>query len=402
MPSFAYAQSLIDNLNLAPFVPVVLDALMMIATRGYEYFVGNGDGIIYILVWFFLGITITLYVFKMYFPKKWLGYFGFSGGGEIYEGQATGWQIAENVMRPGLRAVIAAVLLLQISPVFLTQWLVNPFLELGAIYTNAITQTINDSGSAPKIECPSSIIDKGWVSQASCEFLVQPVSDLSHANNQIVKRGFEFINSGLRGLFTLVPQGGENFLNIITGLLLVITFVGCNLFMALLIIQGIFNFGMQLILYPFNVFTYVVKSSDKWFDIWPAFSGVTKALQDLIITMIACAFMLCIDLAVIKALFQWNTSVFVVAASGSAYSNLPQTANTAMGFGEHSVTWLSAILTFYLFFKIFDMTQQQLKLYTGGGLDGLYNQVKSDSKTLYGGIKDMGKKLGTAIGWIKK
>lgn len=402
MPSFAYAQSLIDNLNLAPFVPVVLDALMMIATRGYEYFVGNGDGIIYILVWFFLGITITLYVFKMYFPKKWLGYFGFSGGGEIYEGQATGWQIAENVMRPGLRAVIAAVLLLQISPVFLTQWLVNPFLELGAIYTNAITQTINDSGSAPKIECPSSIIDKGWVSQASCEFLVQPVSDLSHANNQIVKRGFEFINSGLRGLFTLVPQGGENFLNIITGLLLVITFVGCNLFMALLIIQGIFNFGMQLILYPFNVFTYVVKSSDKWFDIWPAFSGITKALQDLIITMIACAFMLCIDLAVIKALFQWNTSVFVVAASGSAYSNLPQTANIAMGFGEHSVTWLSAILTFYLFFKIFDMTQQQLKLYTGGGLDGLYNQVKSDSKTLYGGIKDMGKKLGTAIGWIKK
>ena len=130
--------------------------------------------------------------------------------------------------------------------------------------------------------------------------------------------------------------------------------------------------------------------------------AVTKALQDLIVTMIACSFMLCIDLAVVKALFQWDKSVFVVAAGGSSYSNLPQAANTAMAFGEHSVTWLSALLTFYLFFKIFDMTQQQLKNYTGSGMDGLYKSVKSDSKTLYGGIKNIGKQLGTAIGWIKK
>lgn len=401
MPDVAFA-NIVDNLNLAPFVPVVLNSLMMIATRGYDFFVGNGDGIIYLLVWTFLGYTILLNTFKMYFPKAWLSFFGFSGGGELYEGKITGWQIMENVMRPGLRAVIAVVLLLQIRPVYLTQWLVNPFLELGSIYTHVITETINDSGAAPKIECPADIINNGWVSQESCEFLVQPVSDLSHANNQIIKRGFDFITSGIRGLLTPIPSGGQDFMNIITGILLIITFVGCNLFMALLIIQGVFNFGMQLILYPFYVFTYVVSASDKWLDLWPAFKGITKALQDLIVTMIACSFMLCIDLAVVKALFQWDKSVFVVAAGGSSYSNLPQAADTAMAFGEHSVTWLSALLTFYLFFKIFDMTQQQLKNYTGSGMDGLYKSVKSDSKTLYGGIKNIGKQLGTAIGWIKK
>ena len=45
MPDVAFA-NIVDNLNLAPFVPVVLNSLMMIATRGYDFFVGNGDGII--------------------------------------------------------------------------------------------------------------------------------------------------------------------------------------------------------------------------------------------------------------------------------------------------------------------------------------------------------------------
>lgn len=45
--------SLVDALNLAPFIPLVLDALMAVATGGYEFFVGNGDGVIYILVWGF-------------------------------------------------------------------------------------------------------------------------------------------------------------------------------------------------------------------------------------------------------------------------------------------------------------------------------------------------------------
>ncbi|MBQ8729375.1 MAG: hypothetical protein IJY77_03685, partial [Alphaproteobacteria bacterium] len=55
-PVSAYADnSIIDALNLAPFVPLVLDALMTVATGGYEYFVGHdGHGIIYVFLWIFL------------------------------------------------------------------------------------------------------------------------------------------------------------------------------------------------------------------------------------------------------------------------------------------------------------------------------------------------------------
>lgn len=399
----AAAWGIIDSLNLAPFVPLVLDALMAVATGGYEFFVGNGGGIIYVLVWGFLAVSLSLYLVKLYLPKTWGSLFGFSGGGDMASGKATATNIATNMLKPAIRAIIAATILLQIKPVYMTQWLVNPFLQFGALYTHSITETINDAGvAAPKIECPESILQKEWISKESCEFLVQPVADISHANNQVIKRGFEFINRGLRGLITLVPHGGEDFLNVITGILLVFTFVGCNLFMALLIIQAIFNFGMALILYPFQVLTYVVKPSDKWFDIWPAFSGITKALQQLVITMIACAFILCINIAVVKSLFQWSSSIFVVAAGGMASSNVPQVANSAMGFGQHSVLWLSAILTFYLMLRIFDMTRDQLKTYTGGGMDKLYNQVKGDSKTMLGSAKKLGKNIGKAIGFIKK
>jgi hypothetical protein len=173
--------------------------------------------------------------------------------------------------------------------------------------------------------------------------------------------------------------------------------------MALLVIQGIFNFGAQLILYPFYVLTYVFKSSDKWFDVWPAFSGITKALQQLIVTMIACAFILCINVAIIRALFQWNSSIFVVAAGGTATSNIPQqVASSSLGFGQHSVLWLSAIMTFYLMFKIFELTRKQLDMYVGKGMDGLYNNVTKDTKTLWEGSKKLGKQIGTAAGWIKK
>ena len=156
-----------------------------------------------------------------------------------------------------------------------------------------------------------------------------------------------------------------------------------------------------MILYPFYVLTYVAKPSDKWFDIWPAFGGITKALQDLIITMIACAFILCINLAIIKSLFDWNSSVFVVAAGGSTASNIPTVANNSIGFGGHSLTWMSALLTFYLMFRIFEITQKQLKKYAPG-MDGLYNQVRGDAKTVWKGAKDWGGKVGKAIGWIKK
>lgn len=396
--------SIVDALNLSPFVPMVLDALMMVATGTYEFFVGTllRPGIIQVLIWLFLGFTLMVSLAKMYIPKKWLGFIGISGGGELADGKITGIKVVENVAKPCFRALVASIFLLQIKPVFMTEWLVNPFLQLGAVYTNAITAQINATGmSAPDVECPSDIVAKAWISEKSCEFLVQPVSDLSHANNQIIKRGFDFLTTGLRGLITLVPHGGEDFLNLITGILLIFTFVSSNVFMALLIIQGIFNFGMQLILYPFYVLTYVFKSSDKWLDMWPAFGGLTKALQQLIVTMIACSFMLCINLAIIRALFQWNSSVFVATAGGSAYSNIPTVANSAMGFGEHSIMWLSAILTFYLMLRIFDKTQEQLKKYIGSGMDGLYKQVTSDAGTLAGNVKKWGTSVGKAVGWIK-
>ena len=97
-----------------------------------------------------------------------------------------------------------------------------------------------------------------------------------------------------------------------------------------------------------------------------------------------------------------NKSIYVVAADGSAYTNMPQAADTAMGFGEHSVTWLSAILTFYLFFKLFDMTQNQLKSYVGSGMDGLYNAVKSDSKRMFEKAKNIKDTFQSVKKWIKK
>ena len=407
-PCAAHAEwGIVDSFNLAPFVPLVLDAFMAVATGGYEFFVGNGDGIIYILIWGFLGISMGLYLAKMYFPAKWVSFFGFSGGGEMAAGKADAMTIAQNMLKPGLRAIIAAVLLLQIKPVYVTEWLVNPFLEFGAIYTNAITEGINTGGitgiAAPHVECPQDILDSGWISQRSCEFLTQPVADISHVNNQMIKRGFEFIHSGLRGLITLIPHGGQDFMNLISGILLVTAFVGCNLFMALLIIQAIFEFGMALILYPFQVLTWVAKpkNPDKWFDIWPAFSGITKALQSLIITMIACAFILTINVAIVRALFSWNSSVFVVSAGGAATTNVPDVANHAMGFGEHSIMWLSAILTFYLMLRIFDLTRDRLNMYAPGK-DKLYNQVTADAKKTWAGAKNWTKSIGKAAGWIKK
>ena len=402
-PDLAYAgQNWVDALDLSPFVPMILDVLMMVATGTYEFFVGNGDGIIYVFIWLFLGISMGMYLVKMYLPKNVLGFVGLSGGGEMWAGKAQPKTIAHNMLKPVVRAMVAALLLLQIRPVVVTQWLVNPFLQFGSLYTRAIISTINETGivNPTRIECPPDIIEKKWISKSSCEFLTQPVADLSHANNQIIKRGFDFITSGLRGLMVLVPHGGENFLNIISGLFIVFTFVGCNLFMALLIIQAIFNFGASLMLYPFNVLVWTTKSSDKWFDPWPAFSGIVKALQELVITMIACAFILGLNVALIKALFHWNSSVFVVAAGGTATSNIPTVANGDMGFGQHSIFWLSAILTFYVMQRIFDVTRAQLKSYAKG-MDGLYNQVKGDAKTTVSNVKKTANAIGTAVGWIK-
>lgn len=404
MPAPALAEwRIIDQLNLAPFVPIVLDTMMTIASGGYEFFVGNGNGIIYLLVWGFLIITIALYLVKLYLPKNWTGVLGFSDGGEMFDGKTDAMNIVYNVLKPCLRGIIAATLLLQIRPVVLTEVLVNPFLQFGSIYTHSITENINKTGiSTATVTCPESVVQKDWISKSSCEFLIKPVADLSAANNKMIKRGFESLTRGLRQLMTLFPHGGFGFLNIVTGIILISTFFSSNLFMALLIIQGIFEFGMALVLYPFHVLSYVAKPSDKWLDIWPAFAGVTTALKKLVITMIMCSFMLCINIAIIKSLFTWNSSVFVVAAGGTATSNVPLIANTSSGaFGEHSILWLSSILTFYLMFKLFDMTRQQLDSYVGKDSDKLYKQVVSDTKTLWKDTKATGKTIAKVAGWIK-
>lgn len=396
-PGVAHAD-IVDALNLAPIVPLVLDAFMMVATGGYEFFVGNGNGIIYTLVWGFLIISVSLGIWKMFFPASWVSFFGMSGGGEIAAGNLTASGIiSDKIFKPAFRAIIAAVILLQVRPVMITEWLVNPFLQFGAIYTKSITETINvGAADAPKIDCPPEIIARGWISPASCDFLIQPVSTLSHANNNVIRRGFDFITRGLRGLMTLVPHGGENLMNVMTGVILVFTFVGCNLFMALLVIQGIFNMGMALILYPFRVLMYVATPSDKWFDVWPALSGITDALKKLVVTMIACAFILCINVAVIRALFQWNSSVFSVASGGSASTNAPAAA--ALGVGGHALTWMTAILTFYLMYQIFDLTRKQLDAYVGGGMDKLYNQVSADTRAHLKGAQANIKKIKS---WFK-
>ncbi|MBQ6027753.1 MAG: hypothetical protein IJL21_04360 [Alphaproteobacteria bacterium] len=400
-PGAAFAKwEIVDKLNLAPFVPRVLDAFMMVARGGYEYFVGSGDGIIYIFVWAFLAISIFMYAFKMYFPKRWLEFFGMSGGGEMWDGNVKGFTMVETVLKSGVRAIVAAVLLLQVRPIYVTQWLVNPFLEFGAIYTSAITDQANITGvKKQNIECPESILSNDWISKKSCNFLIQPISDLSAVNNAVVKRGFEFVSRGIRGLFTIFSHGGQNIMDMITGVLLIFTFVGCNLFMALLIIQGIFDFGVALILYPFNVLAWVAKKSDKWMDIWPAFDGIITALRKLVITMIACAFIMVINVAIVHALFGLNNSVFNVAAGGTATSNL--VATNAIGFGGHSMLWLSSILTFFLMNAIFDMTKKQLEVYAPG-MTGMYEQAKGDFKATTAKAKGTYESIKKILGLIKK
>ncbi|MDR1361049.1 MAG: hypothetical protein LBJ18_01930 [Rickettsiales bacterium] len=386
--------AIVDALDLSPFVPLILDALMTVAQGGYEFFVGRGDGIIYILVWGWLAVYMGLYLIKMYFPTTWLGFFGFSGGGEMWQpGGISGFKIGENLLKPALRAIIAAGLLLQVKPAYITDWLVDPFLRFGSLYTSSITESIPGNTAAAKQICPPDLDEKsGWISTESCEFIAQPIADITHANNQIIKQGLVFITKGLSGLMTPIPRGGADFLNIVSGILLVFAFVASNFFMGLLIIQGIFNFGMSLILYPFYVLTWVATKSDKWLDPWPPFDGIITALKELVITMIACAFILVVNIAIVRSLFQWNGSVFVGDFA----------ADKAMGFGQHSILWLSAILTFFLMQKIFELTKAKITEYSQNkNITNLHSSATKDAKSLWGNLTGFGKKAGTAMGWIK-
>ena len=375
---------ILDAYNLAPFVPLVLETMMNIATSLYNFFVGNGTGIIYIFIYAFLGFYIGLYLVKMHLPRDWLSFFGFSDGGEMWEKKIDTWKISENVLKPCVRAIIAGVFLLQIKPVYVTEWLVNPFLEFGSFYTEQILINVNNSkiDTADAPVCPASIEESGWISKRSCDFLVKPVFIISQENNKVIKYGFDFLKKGVHGMMTLIPHGGEDLLNIITGIFLLFAFISANVFMALLIIQAIFDFCLSLIMYPFNVLAWVAKKSDKWFDVVPAFSQIIDALKNLIITMIACAFILCVNIAVVRALFNWSSSVFNVAAGGVSVSNVPSITNSAMNFGQHSILWISALLTFFLMQNIFKMTRERLDMYTTKD-HWLYNNVTGDAKTFW-------------------
>ena len=218
--------------------------------------------------------------------------------------------------------------------------------------------------------------------------MVKPVNIISQENNKIIRYAFGFLQKGFRGLLTLIPHGGEDLMNVITGILLLFSFISAIVFMALLIIQAIFDFCLALIMYPFNVLGWVAKKSDKWFDIWPAFSQITDALKQLIITMIACAFILCVNVAIIRALFNWSSSVFVVAAGGVSVSNVPTVTNSDINFGQHSVLWISSLLTFFLMQNIFNMTRKKLDEYTSGTSRDLYNNVTNDAKRYWEKLKN--------------
>lgn len=387
------SMGIVDAMDLSPFVPIILDALMSVATATYNFFVGTGDGVIYIFIWGILGFTIGLSLIKMFFPKNWLTFFGFGGsdGGEAFEGKLdTKKMIISNLLKPIIRATVAAIVLLQIKPVYITDWLVNPFLEFGAIYTQGIMETIS-TDKLQTTTCAASISENNYINEKACDFMIGPIAQITHENNQVVKRGFEFLGMGLAGMMNMVPNGGRDFLNIITGILLISAFVSSNFFMALLIIQGIFNFGMALILYPFKVLIWVVKKSEDWVNPWPVFNDIVEGLKKLVITMIACGFILVVNIAIIKSLFDWNSTIFTT-------DNANQFSQS-MGFGSHSVLWLSAILTFYLMFKIFEETKKQIEKYSGSEMKALHTDVSKDFK---GGQKSLGKLVGTVKNIITK
>ena len=53
----AYAEtSFLDAFNLSYFIPLVLETMMNVAISLYKYFVGNGNGLVYLFIYIFLGV----------------------------------------------------------------------------------------------------------------------------------------------------------------------------------------------------------------------------------------------------------------------------------------------------------------------------------------------------------
>ena len=160
IPSMASAGGLIDSLNLAPFIPTILDAMMQVATGTYSYFVETG--IILALIVGFLAMTVCWYAIKLFAPPQFLTLFDIKPGDKL--GEVKPQEIAKKILQPGLRAVIALLVLLNLKPMFMTQWLINPFLQLGSIYTTQVLEPINITNKGqPNVVCPKSIIEQLWL-----------------------------------------------------------------------------------------------------------------------------------------------------------------------------------------------------------------------------------------------
>ncbi|MDR1071282.1 MAG: hypothetical protein LBL21_01405 [Rickettsiales bacterium] len=368
----------IDVFSLSWVVPLVLDSMMAVATAVYDYFVGSGDGVIYVMIWGWLGFSIGLQLIKMYFPKEWLAFLGLSGGGEMYGGGIGGMDIGVKVLRPMLRAMFAIVILLQLKPPAITRYVIEPFLGFGAVYVDAITKTVLPDPPATLAKCPAELGD--YMSRDSCEFLVRPIDEVSAVNNKIIRIGVDkYISGGVAKLLVPILGTKDGILDIITGIMLAATFFASNLFMALLVIQGIFKFGLSLILYPFKVLIYVAKDDGAaWFNPWLALKDLVVSLKDLVIAMIAVAFILLINVSIAGALFNFDIE-------------------NIKGVGGHSVTWTMAIMTFWIMQRVFKMTQDKLASYTGPDSSNLYKQVTGGAKQVAENTAKWGKRAFDAL-----
>ena len=118
--------------------------------------------------------------------------------------------------------------------------------------------------------------------------------------------------------------------------------------------------------------------------------------------MIACAFILCINIAVVRAMFNWSSSAFNIAAGGMSNTNFPSITNSGMNFGSHFMLWLSSLLTFFLIQNIFNMTRERLDMYTSGTKPELYNKVTKDAKGLWNKAKSAPGTIKTIVNTTKK
>lgn len=345
----------------------MLDASAAVASAVYSAFVDGG--ILTALIWGILAVSIGLYLIKLYFPAAWLDFFGFSGGGQMVAGIG-GFQIAEDVLKRIVRAIVAVSVLLQITPKQITEFAIEPFLQFGSVYVDSVVSVVLPGAAAPKSKCPAAMTD--FVSKNSCEFLTKTIDQVSEANNRVISKGIAFVLNGAAkvvNVFTI----GDGLLSLITGLLLIFAFFTNNLFMTLMIVRGIFKFGMALILYPFRVLIFVAKDSDAWCDPFPVFKEIIDALKKLVVSMIAVAFVLMINLSVAGALTGLDPN--------------------SSGFGAMSATWLSALLTFWIMQRVFNETQAKLESWVGDkDMTGFYGQVKGDAMNIAGGVKKYGVK----------